>query len=135
MKKVIGQQGEVRITKIDAIPDWVGGRPIEKVVAGYVVSHSESGNYHILTDGEVIERTNDVPEGMRILYATLEHPQKLFQEGAIPHTTYTLDAGCYELRVSREYDPFSEQARRVVRRRDKWDGGIGFVTEDLALVG
>lgn len=34
-------------------------------------------------------------------------------DAAAPHGGYDLDAGIYEFRISREFDPFSEQARRV----------------------
>ena len=42
-------------------------------------------------------------------------------------------------RVSRTAGPEDPKSkaliRKIVRRRDNWNGGIGFVTEDLALVG
>lgn len=113
MKQVIGQQGEVRIVKIDAIPNGIASKAPERVAKGYVISHSESGHHHVLTGGEVMERTDGVPAGMQIFYAILDEPQQFIQDAANPHGGYDLDPGIYEFRVSREYDPFADQARRV----------------------
>ena len=113
MKQVIGQQGEVRIIKIDAIPEDMETKKADRVAKGYVISHSESGHHHVLTGGDVMERTSGVPAGMQILYAILESPEALIQDAAVPHGGYDLEAGIYEFRISREFDPFAEQARRV----------------------
>lgn len=112
MKKVIGQQGEVRIVQIDAIPN-VKRREVEKSAAGFIISHSESGHHHILTDGEVLERTEAVPAGMQIFYAMLDAPAEFVQDAANPHGGFSLEPGLYEFRISREFDPFAEQVRRV----------------------
>lgn len=113
MKQVIGQQGEVRIVKIDGLPKGMTTKPAQKVAKGYVVAHSESGHHHLLTGGEVMERTDNVPTGMQVFYAILNEPQNLIQDAAAPHTGYTLDPGIYRFDISREFDPFAEQARRV----------------------
>lgn len=112
MKTVIGQQGEVLIVKIDDLPK-MESRPVERGRNGFILSHSESGHHHVLTGGDVLERVSDVPAGMQILYAILDAPEKVIQEAANPHGGYVLDPGIYEFRVSREYDPFMEQARQV----------------------
>jgi len=112
MKTVIGAQGEVRIIKIDALPDFAT-QPTPKGAKGYVISHSESGHHHLLTGGDVMERTERVPEGMQIFYAILDAPASFIQDAANPHGGYDLEIGIYEFRVSREFDPFAEQARRV----------------------
>ena len=65
------------------------------------------------TGGTVMERTKDVPEGMKVLYALLDQPAALIQDAAAPHEGYDLPAGFYEFRIAREYDPFAEQARQV----------------------
>lgn len=111
-KQIIGQQGEVRIIKIDAIPECET-KPAERVEKGFIISHSESGHHHVLTGGDVIERTNDVPPGMQIFYAQLQETREFMQDAAVPHGKFELPPGFYEFRVSREYDPFAEQARRV----------------------
>jgi hypothetical protein len=113
MKTVIGQQGECRIVKIDAIPDSIETKKAERVAKGYIISHSESGNHHLVTGGDVMERTNNVPAGMQIFYAILDAPEKFIQDAPTPHGGYDLAPGIYEFQVSREFDPFSEQARRV----------------------
>lgn len=112
MKTVIGQQGECRIVKIDELPD-LKMKKMKRDPKGFVISHSESGHHHFLTGGDVMERTENVPEGMQIFYGILDDPQSFVQDAANPHGGYDLDPGIYEFRVSREYDPFAEQARRV----------------------
>lgn len=113
MKEVIAQQGEVRIVRIDALPEGVETKAAERNAKGYIISHSESGHHHLLDGGEVMERTNDVPAGMQVFYAILENPQTFIQDAPGAHEPVALDPGIYEFRVSREFDPFSEQARRV----------------------
>jgi hypothetical protein len=112
MNTVIGQQGEVRIVKFDALPEFAT-TPTPKAAKGYIISHSESGHHHILTDGEVMERTERVPEGMQIFYAILAAPASFIQNAANPHGGYDLEPGIYGFIVSREFDPFAEMARRV----------------------
>jgi hypothetical protein len=60
-----------------------------------------------------MERTSKVPAGMQILYAILKDPAALIQDAQVPHEGYDLLPGIYELRISREFDPFAEEARRV----------------------
>lgn len=113
MKQVIGQQGECRIVKIDALPVNMQTKKAERAAKGYIISHSESGHHHVLTGGDVMERTDNVPEGMQVFYAILDAPEKFIQDAAKPHGGYALDPGIYRFDVSREFDPFAEQARRV----------------------
>ena len=112
MKTIIGQQGEVVIIKIDAIPQ-TETNPVAMGKRGYIISHSESGHHHVLTGGDVMERTKDVPAGMKVFYAILDNPESFIQDAPNPHGGYDLVPGMYEFRVSREYDPFAEQARVV----------------------
>lgn len=113
MKQIIGQQGEVRIVKLDKMPDSMTTKPVHKIAKGFVISHSESGHHHLLTGGDVMERTDKVPAGMQQFYAILKEPQQFIQDAANPHGGYALDPGVYRFDVSREYDPFADQARRV----------------------
>lgn len=114
MKKVIGQQGECVIIQIDAIPSNVQTKPhTEKTEQGFIISHSESGHHHILTGGDVMERTSNVPAGMQIFYAMLDGPAEFIQSAANPHGGYSLPAGLFEFRISREFNPFTEMAQRV----------------------
>ena len=110
--KVIGQQGEVLIRQVDKLPE-MDSKKVEKAPNGFIISHSESGHHHVLLDGEVMERTDKVPAGMQIFYAILDEPTKFKQDAANPHGDYTLPKGFYEFRISREFDPFAEQIRRV----------------------
>lgn len=112
-KQIIGAQGEITIIKIDAIPGGIEIKPVERTAKGWIISHSESGHHHVLTGGEVMERTDRVPAGMQVLYAMLDAPASLVQDAQVPHGGYGLAPGFYEFRISREYDPFAEQARRV----------------------
>ncbi|MBC7169025.1 hypothetical protein [Phenylobacterium sp.] len=113
-KQIIGAQGEITIIKVDAAPaDFADMIQAEHAKAGWIISHSESGHHHVLTAGDVRERTKDVPQGMKVLYAILENPAQLIQDAQVPHGHYDLPAGVYEFRIAREYDPFAEQARVV----------------------
>lgn len=116
MKQILGAQGEITIIKIDALPQSIETRPATQRNAKgqIIISHSESGNHHVVTGGEVLERIDDkVAKGMAILYALFDGPQSLIQDAPVPHGGYDLPAGIYEFRISREFDPFAEQARRV----------------------
>lgn len=114
MRQVIGQQGEVKVIKIDSLPEITNPAEVEKNQNGaFIISHSESGHHHVIDGGEVMERTKDVPEGMRIIYAILDEPTALIQDAGNPHGHIDLEPGNYEFRISREYDPFLQQARRV----------------------
>lgn len=113
MKQVIGQQGECRIVKIDAMPKGIETKQVERVAKGYIISHSESGHHHLLTGGDVMERTDKVPAGMQVFYAILDAPAEFIQDAANPHGGFALDPGIYRFDVSREFDPFAEQVRRV----------------------
>lgn len=114
MKTKIGQQGEIAIIKLDAKPDYEA-RPVKPREDGkFIISHSENGNHHILTHGEVMEKVN-VPSGLQIFYAAIANAEaRLEQEAGNPHEAFDLEPGWYEFRISREYNPFAEQARRVV---------------------
>lgn len=112
-RTIIGAQGEITIFAVSALPEGLtpftetdkAGRPI--------ISHSEQGNHHLLDAAvEVLEKPN-APEGMRILYALLDEPTRLFQDAGDAHGEHMLAPGLYEFRVAREFDPFMEQARRV----------------------
>lgn len=114
--KLTAAQGEVNIRKIDALPEHLGLTPIAPERGLLIVGHSESGHHHGFRSGAgvaVMERTKDVPAGMKILYAILDEPTALIQDAAHPHEPLMLGAGIHELRISREFDPFAEEARRV----------------------
>ncbi len=113
-REVIAQQGEAKVFRIDALPKNMQTRAPEFTKTGAaIISHSESGHHHAIAGAEVVERIDNVPAGMAILYAIVKNPTALRQDAASPHGEIALDPGLYEIRVSREYDPFAEQARRV----------------------
>ena len=113
MREAIGNQGEIRIDRVDVMPD-VEVKPFqERNIKGFIISHSEQGHHHILGgDVEVMECVK-APEGARILQAIVKEPTTLFQDATVPHDPICLDPGLYEFRIKREYSAFSEQARRV----------------------
>lgn len=113
-RKVIAQQGEAKVYQISAIPDGIAMADVERTASGAaIISHSESGHHHVLDCATVMERTDNVPAGMRILYAIVDRPSALRQDAATPHQPVNLAPGIYEFRIQREFDPFAEQARGV----------------------
>ena len=113
MKVKSGNQGEIRFDQVGDFPDFECKPFTEKNAKGYIISHSENGNHHILSgDVEVLERV-EVPQGAQILHVIVKDPSTLFQDATTPHEPFDLDPGLYEFRIKREYDPFLEQARRV----------------------
>ncbi len=114
-RTMIAAQGEVRVFKIDALPENMTTREPQKNKSGAaIISHSESGHHHVIAGAEVLERTDNIPAGMAILYAIVKNQTALKQDAASPHKSIPLEGdSIYELRVAREFDPFAEQARRV----------------------
>lgn len=109
-------QGEIYGRRVETAPHGLVSFSERNKTGDWIISHSESGHHHLLaSEGvTVLEQTNDVPRGMRILYALVEQPTRLYQNAAVPHGEHVLDSGIYEFRIAREYDPIMEQARRVV---------------------
>lgn len=110
----IVRQGEVRMEPITEIPNCELRR-IEPINGVIIVGESESHHHHVLdADGVmVMERTSGVPKGMRILYAVVEKATKLRQTAGNPHGAHVIEPGKYEIPIKREFNPFTEQARRV----------------------
>lgn len=108
-------QGEIYARSIEMLPEGLEPFKERNSKGDWIISHSESGHHHLMeADGvQVMERTKDVPAGMRILYGIVEKPAKLFQDADVPHDTHAVPPGIYEFRIAREYDPIMEQARRV----------------------
>jgi len=113
-RTIVAQQGEAKVYRIDALPKGITTKPPQFTASGAaIVSHSENGNHHVIAGADVMERTDNVPAGMAILYAIVKDPTALRQDAPTPHKEIPLDPGIYEIRVAREYNPFTEQARRV----------------------
>ncbi|MGB3388998.1 MAG: hypothetical protein WBA88_13525 [Pseudaminobacter sp.] len=110
----IVRQGEVRMEPIAALPDC-DMRPVEAKGGVIIVGESESHHHHVL-DAEgvtVMERTSGVPAGMRILYAIVEKATTLRQTAGNPHGSHRIEPGTYKIPIKREFNPFTEMARRV----------------------
>lgn len=108
-------QGEIYARKIEELPEGLVDFKEKNAKGDWIISHSESGHHHLLgADGvEVLERTQNVPEGLRILYAIVKEPTQLHQDAANAHETHDIEPGIYEMRIAREFDPLMQQARRV----------------------
>lgn len=78
----------------------------------YIVGHSESGHNHLL-EADGVTMLERVSEGMKILYAIVDKPVALKQSAARPHEVQTVEPGKYIVGASLDYDPFTQQARRV----------------------
>ena len=112
----VSAQGEITIDVVDRIPEDAVLKRVEPVNGKLIISHSESGHHHFIPggDADLMERTDNVPAGMRVLYSIVRNATALKQDAAVPHDEIKLDAGViYRHRISREFDPFQEMARRV----------------------
>jgi hypothetical protein len=114
-RTIVAAQGEAKVFRIDALPDFTRRDPERNAAGQAIISHSESGHHHVIADcdAEVMERTDKVPAGMAILYAIVKNPTALRQDAPHPHGEIPLPPGIYEFRIAREFDPFAEQVRRV----------------------
>jgi hypothetical protein len=106
----IGDQGEVSIYIAQgALPPGLEPHaPVDKQ-GRPIIAHSESGNHHVL------ERPVKVyaQPGMDTLYALLEQPTALIQDAPNPHGQHSLPACIAKFVINQEYDPWSEEIRRV----------------------
>lgn len=112
-REVIGAQGEITVFRISELPGGLRPATEKDKLGRPIISHSESGNHHILDRAVDVLEHPSPPAGMRILYALLDEPTMLIQDADEPHGSHMLDAGYVEFRIAREYDPFAEQARIV----------------------
>jgi hypothetical protein len=113
-REIIGAQGEITIFRIvGALPADLIPHNEKDALGRPIISHSESGNHHILDAAVDVLEKPEAPEGMRILYALLDKPVRLFQDAPDAHGEHVLEPGLYEMRIAREFDPFSEQVRQV----------------------
>lgn len=106
-------QGEISIRRINRLPSDVA--PLKPEKGHFVIGHSETGHHHVMTlDRKQVFESKNPPAGMRVLFAILEVPADLVhQRGHDTHETIQHDAGIYELRLGREFDPYAELARQV----------------------
>ena len=114
--KKICAQGEITTDIVECLPEGATLRKVQPVKGRLVVSHSESGHDHYIPacDAELLERTDNIPPGMQIFYSIVKNATALKQAAATPHDEISLAADIiYRHRISREFDPFAEHARRV----------------------
>lgn len=109
----VEQQGEVRIEQIEDLPKGLTPATEKDAQGRWIISHSEKGHHHVLpADVEVLEAP--MSDGLKRLYAIVKDPgAAMIQTAAAAHEATQIPPGIYELTPSREYDPFSQQARRV----------------------
>ena len=108
-------QGEITVFPVieGVMPAGLAAMNEKDKLGRPIISHSENGNHHILDRAVAVMEKPDAPVGMRIFYALLEQPAALIQDASDAHGSHELPAGLYEFRIAREFDPFTEQARRV----------------------
>jgi hypothetical protein len=108
------RQGEVRFVPVTNFKSGKT-RQVEPINGVVIVGQSESHHHHVLDAAgvTVLERTENVPSGMRILHAIVEQPTTLRQTAGNPHGAHVIEPGLYEIRIKREFNPFAEQARQV----------------------
>lgn len=123
-EKVVAQQGEVKVLKLDGIPEGFGpSSSVERNKNGdWILSHSEKGSHHVIDgDIELLERTENVPTGMKMLIGIVKSPGKQLRQLATNgHQDVSLAPGdtsadetYYGFRIGREYNPFLEEARQI----------------------
>lgn len=113
-RNIIGAQGEITIFAVEgAMPAGLIPHSDKDGLGRPIISHSESGNHHLLDGAVDVLEKPDAPDGMRILYALLDKPVRLFQDAGDAHGEHIVGPGLIEFRIAREFDPFAEQARRV----------------------
>ena len=99
------QQGDVCLEAVDVIPKTA--KKMELVDGMFVLAYGEvTGHKHAL-DAEGVECFE---EGDKI-YVRVSREAKLKHE---EHNTITVPTGIYEVTGVKEYDHFTEEARRVV---------------------
>lgn len=77
-----------------------------------IVGHSESGHHHIL-EKDGVEAKEFVQDGMKYFHMIVGKHNRLYQDAASPHEAQTIEPGEYIIGCSLDYDPFTQQARRV----------------------
>jgi hypothetical protein len=114
MKRETVAQGEITIVPIAGpMPKGLVANTEKDRLGRPIVGHSESGHHHVLDRPMDLMEHPSPPAGMRILYALLDQPTALVQDAQDAHGSHQLEAGLYEFRIAREFDPFTEQARQV----------------------
>ena len=112
--ETLGAQGEIRMFRVDEIPDGV--KTLKHENGHLIIGHSETGHHHVLVADRVqVFESETAPEGMRVLYAILEsHGELQHLRAHDTHKSHAFQPGDKIMfRTDREYDPYAELARRV----------------------
>ena len=114
--KTIASQGEITIRRLGDVTANVpaGYSPLAPEGVHLIVGHSETGHHHVIDAARASVAVLDrPPPGMRILRAIIESPTPLVHlRDHDTHEPIMLEAGEYEIRIGREYDPYQEIARQ-----------------------
>lgn len=108
----IAAQGEAFFRRVDGVTGAV--KEVAPEGGKVIVAHSETGHHHVMDASSVtlLERTEGVGEGLRILYMIVDEPTALEHlRGHDTHEPILFNPGTYEVRLQREYTP--EGYRRV----------------------
>ena len=100
---MFGFQGDVIIIKIDLIPS---SKRVARTRRGLVLAEGEStGHAHTITDEgcELYEKDGK-------MYLSVEKEVSLNHE---EHNSVKIAPGKYEVRIAKEYNHFTEEAKRV----------------------
>ena len=95
-------QGDMLITKVDAIPE--GLKPMKPEGDHYVVAHSETGHHHVLpeNDVDVFQAANDP----FVLYLVVNNETQLEHLRSFDtHAPISIPPGMYRINRQREYTP------------------------------
>lgn len=97
-------QGDIRIVKLDAVPDVSGMEEVARENGTLIVTHSETGHHHVLekTSSRMFQSKDDEFTAILLLDETdvLKHKR--------PHDTHApiqMEAGAYKVLRQREYTP------------------------------
>jgi len=97
-------QGDVFFTRANAIPN--GAKPVDRKARGYVIAEGEAtGHAHVIEDDVQLYEKD------RVLYL---HVPKEVEVRHEEHSPVTLSPGQWKVGIVREYDPFLEEARKVL---------------------
>lgn len=95
-------QGDVLITKIDAIPE---GLEVQQAENGkHVIAHSETGHHHTMVAEHVEAHT--MPDEIYDIFLDVKEATPLVHERSFDtHEPIMLDEGKYHVRRQREHTP------------------------------
>lgn len=111
--EITNAHGEVNFFRVSGGEiDLQNTENVEPSKNGFIVGHSESGHHHLL-EAEGVTMRRGTERGMEILHAIVKSPVHLKQDAGSPHSEQIVEPGEYIITNNIEYNPFSEQARRV----------------------